>query len=55
MDGAGCWHQEGASVSPPAATLAPPAPPGPKAKLPGYASVCEAYGGFRYINGYADR
>ena len=28
---------------------------GPKAPLPGYASVCEAYGGFRYINGYADR
>lgn len=23
--------------------------------LPGYASSCEAYGGFRYINGYADR
>lgn len=28
---------------------------GPKATLPGYASVCEAYGGFRYVNGYADR
>lgn len=28
---------------------------GPKAPLPGYASVCEAYGGFRYINGYPDR
>lgn len=28
---------------------------GPKANLPGYASVCEAYGGFRYINGYPDR
>lgn len=28
---------------------------GPKAQLPGYASVCEAYGGFRYINGYPDR
>lgn len=28
---------------------------GPKSTLPGYASVCEAYGGFRYINGYADR
>ncbi|KAL4518514.1 hypothetical protein Ndes2437B_g00614 [Nannochloris sp. 'desiccata'] len=28
---------------------------GPKAPLPGYASVCEAYGGFRYVNGYADR
>ncbi|GAB4815984.1 hypothetical protein N2152v2_003030 [Parachlorella kessleri] len=28
---------------------------GPKAQLPGYASVCEAYGGFRHINGYPDR
>lgn len=28
---------------------------GPKATLPGYASVCEAFGGFRYINGYSDR
>lgn len=28
---------------------------GPKASLPGYASVCEAYGGFRYINGFVDR
>lgn len=28
---------------------------GPKASLPGYASVCEAYGGFRFINGYPDR
>jgi len=28
---------------------------GPKAQLPGYASVCEAYGGFRYLNGYPDR
>lgn len=25
---------------------------GPKASLPGYASVCEAYGGLRHINGY---
>lgn len=30
-------------------------PPGPKATEPGYASVCEAFGGFRHINGYADR
>lgn len=28
---------------------------GPKASLPGYASVCEAYGGFRFINGFSDR
>ncbi|KAI3425200.1 hypothetical protein D9Q98_008969 [Chlorella vulgaris] len=28
---------------------------GPKAQLPGYASVCEAFGGFRYLNGYPDR
>ncbi|KAK9829127.1 hypothetical protein WJX72_004038 [[Myrmecia] bisecta] len=28
---------------------------GPKASLPGYASVCEAYGGFRHLNGYLDR
>ena len=28
---------------------------GPKAPNPGYASVCEAYGGFRYLNGYPDR
>jgi crotonobetainyl-CoA:carnitine CoA-transferase CaiB-like acyl-CoA transferase len=28
---------------------------GPKSHLPGYASVCEAYGGFRSINGFADR
>jgi crotonobetainyl-CoA:carnitine CoA-transferase CaiB-like acyl-CoA transferase len=28
---------------------------GPKATLPGYASVCEAYGGFRHVNGYPDR
>eukprot|EP00879_Flechtneria_rotunda_P031048 GHRR01033880.1.p1 GENE.GHRR01033880.1~~GHRR01033880.1.p1 ORF type:complete len:120 (-),score=23.03 GHRR01033880.1:11-370(-) len=28
---------------------------GPKAKEPGYASVCEAYGGFRYLNAYPDR
>lgn len=28
---------------------------GPKASLPGYASVCEAFGGLRYINGYPDR
>ncbi|KAI8468409.1 MAG: CoA-transferase family III domain-containing protein [Monoraphidium minutum] len=28
---------------------------GPKAAEPGYASVCEAFGGFRSINGYADR
>ncbi|KAI7842862.1 hypothetical protein COHA_003480 [Chlorella ohadii] len=28
---------------------------GPKAQLPGYASVCEAFGGFRYLNGFPDR
>lgn len=28
---------------------------GPKAREPGYASVCEAFGGFRHINGYTDR
>ncbi len=28
---------------------------GPRAHRPGYASACEAYGGFRYVNGYADR
>ena len=28
---------------------------GPKSSLPGYASVSEAYGGFRYLNGYPDR
>lgn len=28
---------------------------GPNAKKPGFASVCEAYGGFRYVNGFADR
>jgi len=28
---------------------------GPRAEQPGYASACEAYGGFRYINGFADR
>lgn len=28
---------------------------GPKSSLPGYASVCEAFGGFRYINGFVDR
>lgn len=28
---------------------------GPKASEPGYASVCEAYGGFRHLNGYTDR
>jgi len=26
---------------------------GPRAEQPGYASACEAYGGFRYINGFA--
>ena len=25
---------------------------GPNAHLPGYASVCEAYGGFRHVNGF---
>ncbi len=28
---------------------------GPRASQPGYASACEAYGGFRYINGFSDR
>jgi len=28
---------------------------GPRSHLPGYASVCEGYGGFRYVNGFADR
>lgn len=28
---------------------------GPKSHLAGYASVCEAYGGLRHINGFADR
>ena len=28
---------------------------GPRAAQPGYASACEAYGGFRYVNGFADR
>lgn len=28
---------------------------GPRAEQPGYASACEAYGGFRYINGFSDR
>ncbi|GMH40063.1 hypothetical protein BSKO_07967 [Bryopsis sp. KO-2023] len=28
---------------------------GPRARMPGYASVCEAYGGFRHLNGYPDR
>eukprot|EP00127_Corallochytrium_limacisporum_P000411 Clim_evm106s11 gene=Clim_evmTU106s11 len=28
---------------------------GPRSKIPGYASVCEAYGGFRHVNGYPDR
>ncbi len=28
---------------------------GPSATKPGFASVCEAYGGFRYVNGFADR
>ncbi len=28
---------------------------GPKAHLAGYASVCEAYGGIRHLNGYLDR
>ncbi|GLC40766.1 hypothetical protein PLESTB_000024800 [Pleodorina starrii] len=28
---------------------------GPRAPDPGYASVCEAYGGFRHLNGYPDR
>ena len=28
---------------------------GPRSHLPGYASVCEGYGGFRYVNGFQDR
>ena len=28
---------------------------GPRASQPGYASACEAYGGFRYVNGFTDR
>jgi crotonobetainyl-CoA:carnitine CoA-transferase CaiB-like acyl-CoA transferase len=28
---------------------------GPMSSRPGYASACEAYGGFRYVNGFADR
>ncbi len=28
---------------------------GPKATEAGYASVCEAFGGFRHLNGYPDR
>lgn len=28
---------------------------GPMAARPGYASACEAFGGFRYVNGFADR
>jgi crotonobetainyl-CoA:carnitine CoA-transferase CaiB-like acyl-CoA transferase len=28
---------------------------GPRSQRPGYASACEAYGGFRYVNGFADR
>jgi len=28
---------------------------GPRASQAGYASACEAYGGFRYLNGFADR
>ncbi|KXZ41968.1 hypothetical protein GPECTOR_233g541 [Gonium pectorale] len=28
---------------------------GPRAPDPGYASVCEAYGGLRHLNGYPDR
>jgi crotonobetainyl-CoA:carnitine CoA-transferase CaiB-like acyl-CoA transferase len=28
---------------------------GPKASEPGYASVCEAFGGLRHLNGYPDR
>jgi hypothetical protein len=39
----------------PTATPPPSTPSGPKASEPGYASVCEAFGGFRHINGYADR
>ncbi|MEK9947235.1 MAG: CaiB/BaiF CoA-transferase family protein [Alphaproteobacteria bacterium] len=28
---------------------------GPNATKPGYASVCEGFGGFRYVNGFPDR
>lgn len=28
---------------------------GPNAQKPGYASVCEGFGGFRYVNGFPDR
>ena len=28
---------------------------GPAASKPGFASVCEAFGGFRHINGFDDR
>lgn len=28
---------------------------GPNASKPGFASVCEAFGGFRHLNGFADR
>lgn len=28
---------------------------GPLASKPGYASACEAFGGFRYLNGFSDR
>jgi crotonobetainyl-CoA:carnitine CoA-transferase CaiB-like acyl-CoA transferase len=28
---------------------------GPNSHLPGFASVCEGYGGFRYVNGFPDR
>jgi len=28
---------------------------GPYARKPGYASVCEGFGGFRYVNGFPDR
>jgi crotonobetainyl-CoA:carnitine CoA-transferase CaiB-like acyl-CoA transferase len=28
---------------------------GPNASKPGYASVCEGYSGFRYVNGFADQ
>ena len=28
---------------------------GPYASKPGFASVCEGFGGFRYVNGFADR
>ena len=28
---------------------------GPNANKPGYASVCEGFGGFRYVNGFPDQ